>query len=144
MSKTIAIIHGANLNMLGKREPDVYGLQTQEDLISEIRSYAQIRDIEIRFYQSNHEGDIIDYIHSLFGGPVHGVIINPGAFTYYSIALYDAIKCLEIPFIEVHLSDITKREKFRSQSIIKPACIAQYYGEGIKGYYKALEKLVNL
>jgi 3-dehydroquinate dehydratase-2 len=144
MSKTIAIIHGANLNMLGKREPDVYGLQTQEDLVSEIRSYAHIRDIEVRFYQSNHEGDIIDYIHSLYGGPVNGVIINPGAFTHYSLALHDAIKCLEIPFIEVHLTDIMKREKFRDYSVIKPACIAQYYGEGIKGYFKALEKLANL
>jgi len=141
--KKIVVINGVNLNMLGIREPSVYGNQTYDDLCNYIAAFAKEKEIEVFFYQSNHEGDIVDRIQDCYFNKVDGIVINPGAFTHYSYAIHDAIKGINIPTIEVHISDISAREDFRKNSVIKPACIAQIKGKGFDGYIEAIEKLID-
>ena len=134
------IIHGPNLNLLGEREPDIYGTLTEDRIAQTICDVSQ-RDVDL--YQSNHEGDLIDALHEATR-EYDGVIINPGALTHYSYAIYDAIRAIDVPVVEAHLSDINGREAFRATSVTAPACRAQYFGEGIESYKKAMSFLQDL
>ncbi len=136
----ILIINGPNLNLLGIREPGIYGSGTYGDLCKMIKEKADSMDVNVEFYQSNHEGAIIDKIHSAMG-VYEGIVINPGAYTHYSYAILDALKAVKIPAVEVHISDIHSRESFRSVSVTAAACVAQIYGHGFEGYCEAVEIL---
>ncbi|MCJ7812673.1 type II 3-dehydroquinate dehydratase [bacterium] len=140
--KHILIIHGPNLNLLGIREPEVYGVMTLDELNREIERYVQDKNVTLRFFQSNHEGTLIDCIHENRTW-AHGIIINPGALTHYSYALRDAIAAVGIPTVEVHLSDIHKREDFRKISVIQPVCIRQIGGLGKESYFEGIEILLK-
>ena len=137
------IIHGPNLNMLGIREPEIYGRTTLSELNQMIKEKACKLDFNIEIQQSNHEGVIIDLIHSAYGH-MDGIIINPGAYTHYSYAIADAIASVSLPVIEVHLSDISKREEFRRHSVIKAVSVAQIAGLGTGSYLAALDKMAEL
>jgi 3-dehydroquinate dehydratase-2 len=137
----ILVINGPNLNLLGKREPEVYGYETLDDLEIAISKEAENLGIEVCFFQSNHEGEIIDTIQSAQGNNVDAIIINPGAFSHYSLAIRDAIKGTGIRAIEVHMSNIHAREEFRRISVIAPVCMGQISGFGFKGYLAALKIL---
>ena len=135
----ICVIHGPNLNFTGIREKDVYGAITLGGINKKIKEKAV--NIEIETFQSNFEGAIIDKLQNCYNEGVDGIIINPGAFTHYSYAIYDAISAVMIPTVEVHLSNIHKREEFRHKSVTAPACIGQICGFGYKGYILAIEAL---
>lgn len=137
----ILVINGPNLNMLGIREPEIYGEKTLEDLIDYVIDYCKPRNVEVEFYQSNHEGDIIDAIQGALD-KFDGIIINPAAYTHTSIAIPDAIKAVNLPTVEVHLSDITAREEFRKVSYTGPVCIATVSGKGFDSYLDAVEILL--
>lgn len=139
----IFVLNGPNLNMLGIREPDVYGKGTYEELCSKIRGYAAEKDIETEIYQSNHEGELVELIHKAFFSGADGIVINPAAYTHTSIALLDAVKSVNIPTVEVHISDVSAREAFRQQSYIRAACIATVVGKGFDGYIEAMQILEN-
>lgn len=141
--KKILIINGPNLNLLGKREPEVYGSDTLESINTEIIQEADKLRVKCDFYQSNHEGDIIDKIHYAWDN-YDGIIINPGAYTHYSYAIRDAIAAVSIPVIEVHLSNIHAREEFRSHSVLAPVCKGQICGLGKKGYILALIAMADM
>ena len=140
--KKILIINGPNLNMLGIREPGVYGTETLETLCEKIRNKAELLKVEVDFYQSNIEGEIINKIHQAFGS-VDGIVINPGAFTHYSYAIRDAISSINVPVIEVHISNVHKREEFRHKSVTAPVCVGQICGLGTNGYLYALEEICH-
>jgi len=133
----LLIINGPNLNMLGIREKNIYGTGTYADLVEFISSVCEKEGIECEFYQSNHEGDIVDRIQEAYGR-VDGIVINPAAYTHTSVAIPDAIKAVSIPTVEVHLSDINSREEFRKHSFVSPVAIATICGEGFEGYRKAI------
>lgn len=133
----LLIINGPNLNMLGKREVDLYGELTYDELCQKISDFAKQHNVEVDFYQSNVEGEIINKIHSA-EGIYDGIIINPGAYTHYSIAIYDALRSIQIPAIEVHLTNIYSREEFRRKSVIAPACVGQISGFGYYSYILAI------
>ncbi|MBT3519105.1 MAG: type II 3-dehydroquinate dehydratase [Candidatus Marinimicrobia bacterium] len=138
----ILVINGPNLNLLGLREPEIYGSETLEDLGNWLDEQSDADGHEITWFQSNHEGDLIDQIQTtitLFDG----IILNPGAFTHYSYAIRDAISSVKTPTVEVHLSDINSREEFRKTSVIKDECISQISGLGKQGYLEALKTLIN-
>ena len=137
----ILIIHGPNLNLLGEREPEIYGSTTLDQLNQMLAQKAKELGVEAKFFQNNSEGKIIDFIHENRHW-AKGIIINPGALTHYSYSLRDAIASVSKSTIEVHLSDIHKREPFRRISVIKEVCIDQIVGLGIQSYFKGLEKLV--
>lgn len=140
----VLVINGPNLNMLGTREKSVYGETTLNDVEQLIRREAEKLNVEVDFYQSNHEGELIDVIQSTMN-KFDGAIINPGAFTHYSYAIRDAIASVNVPFIEVHISNIHTREEFRRTSVTAPVCAGQIVGMGIYGYilglYGVIEKL---
>ena len=140
--KKILVMNGPNLNMLGIREKGVYGTKTLVDINAFITEKAKDWDVELEFYQSNHEGAMIDKLHEAFGKK-DGIILNAGAYTHYSYALRDAISSISIPCVEVHLSDIHAREEFRHVSVIKEVCIAQICGRGEQGYVDALALLME-
>ncbi len=140
MAEKIMVINGPNLNMLGIREPSVYGSQSYADLEAYIESYAEKMGVEVTVLQSNSEGEIIDFIHHALGS-YDGIIINPGAYTHYSYAIHDALSSVKIPAIEVHISNIHKREEFRHKSVTAPACVGQVAGLGFRGYTLALDYL---
>jgi 3-dehydroquinate dehydratase-2 len=142
--RKIFLINGPNLNLLGTREPDVYGTTTLRQIVQMMKGEARQRGVKIGAYQSNHEGSIIDVIQRLPAKGYSGLIINPGAFTHYSYAIRDAIKAAGLPTVEVHLSDIANREEFRKVSVIREVCIDQVKGLGPEGYVKALELLVEV
>lgn len=143
--KKFAILHGPNLNRLGKREPEVYGTATLKDLEKLIRAEARQLGVAVTFFQSNHEGALIDRIHALADAGVAGYIVNFGAYSHTSIALHDALKSVApLPAIEVHISDITKREKFRRHSMTAGACVGMVSGRGFPGYLEALRTLAAL
>lgn len=136
MSK-ILIVNGPNLNLLGKREPSIYGTKSLDDLNGHLKSLASELKIELIFFQANSEGEIIDFIHAN-GFDADGMIINPGAFTHYSYAIRDAISAVGINSVEVHISNIYDREEFRKKSVIAPVCIGSIAGFGYYGYAMAL------
>lgn len=139
----ILVINGPNLNMLGIREPDIYGHETYKDLENYILKTAQDNGIEAEVFQSNHEGMIIDKIQSAYN-VFDGIVINPAAYTHTSVAILDALKSVSIPTVEVHLSDVTKREDFRQISYVRLASDKTYMGYGFEGYKKAILYLKNL
>ena len=139
----LMVINGANLNMLGIREPSVYGNTTYLDLVNLIEEKAKESNIEIKIVQANHEGVLVDYIQQCYFEKYDGIIINPGAYTHTSIALLDALKAVNIPAIEVHISDVSKREDFRQISYISLAVIDRVIGKGINGYIEAMDILIN-
>ncbi|MDY3282126.1 type II 3-dehydroquinate dehydratase [Dysosmobacter sp.] len=136
----ILVINGPNLNMLGIREPAIYGSATYQDLVDYIQSEADALGVAVSFYQSNHEGDLVDAIQAAYGKQ-DGIVINPGAYTHTSVALLDAVKAVGIPTVEVHISDPDTREEFRKVSYIRQACAATVKGLGFPGYIKALRLL---
>lgn len=138
----IIVINGPNLNMLGKREPGIYGKGTLEELISYIKQKFD-NIVEIEFFQSNHEGCIIDKIHEA-NEKFDGIVINPGALTHYSYAISDAIKSVSVKTVEVHISNIHQREEFRHRSVIANACIGQISGFGFDSYILGINALINL
>ena len=138
----IRVINGPNLNLLGLREPDIYGRRTYADLVEMIRTEAGRLAVEVEFVQSNHEGALVDAIQAAYG-TANGIIINPGAYTHTSIALLDAVKAVGIPTVEVHISDPDAREDFRKRSYIRAACVASIKGHGLEGYLEALRLLTQ-
>ena len=138
----ILVINGPNLNMLGIREPDIYGRGTYADLCRQITDWAQELGLEIELFQSNHEGVIVDKIQEAYG-VFDGILINPAAYTHTSVAILDALKAVSIPTVEVHLSDISQRESFRQFSYVSMAAVKTVCGKGFAGYVEALEYLLN-
>ncbi|MCG8618956.1 MAG: type II 3-dehydroquinate dehydratase [Desulfobacterales bacterium] len=143
MSATVHIINGPNLNMLGKREPEVYGSFSLDDINQGVETLAKELGISVSFFQSNHEGVLLDHIHKIFEENPAGIIINPGAFTHTSVALRDALLLLSCPIVEVHLSNIHKREAFRHKSMIADIATGQMTGFGWFGYHMALRFIHN-
>lgn len=138
----LLVINGPNLNMLGIREPDIYGRRTYEDLVSMIRRHCESRGISVTFFQSNHEGALVDAVQSAYGTQ-DGIIINPAAYTHTSVALLDAVKAVGLPTVEVHISDVDSREEFRQVSYIRTACEKTISGRGFEGYLEAADYLVS-
>ncbi len=142
----ILVVNGPNLNLLGIREPNIYGIDTLGDIENWINDELSDSNIKLQWYQSNHEGKILDRLHRAMNDKKDGIIINPGAYTHYSYAIRDAISAISIPTIEVHLSDIKSRENFRQASVIQDVCLEQISGLGKNGYLEAiyaLEKYLN-
>lgn len=137
MKKDLLVLHGPNLNLLGKREPDIYGNTTLDDINREIEAFASGYGLTSDFFQSNHEGALIDRIHNA-DGKYRAIILNAGAFTHYSIAIRDALASIGVPAIEVHLSNIHKREEFRHHSVIAPVVVGQICGFGADSYLMAV------
>ena len=138
----ILVLNGPNLNLLGIREPGIYGSETYRDLLEKIAAHAQIRGVSVEFFQSNHEGALVDRIQEAYGN-TDGIVINPGAYTHTSIALLDAVKAVGIPTVEVHISDVARREPFRSVSYIRAACVGSVIGHGTDGYLEAMDLLIE-
>lgn len=139
----ILVIHGPNLNMLGTRETELYGNTTLEEIDNNLKKIGESKGLSVETFQSNHEGDIVEKIQQA-GGAYSGLIINPAAYTHTSIALRDALLLLDIPIIEVHISNIYRREPFRQKSMIADISTAQLTGFGVQGYAMALEALAHL
>ncbi len=138
----ILVINGPNLNMLGIREPDIYGKSTYADLVSMIEEHCSKKGASVKCYQSNHEGAMIDEIQAAYGVR-DGIVINPGAYTHTSIALLDALKSVGIPAVEVHISDLSKREGFRQISYVREYCERTIAGKGFSGYLEAIDYLLE-
>ena len=139
----VYIVNGPNLNMLGIREPDIYGRQTYEDLVNELTAYCAEKGVEPIFVQSNHEGELVTAIQNAYFEEADGIVINPAAYTHTSVALLDALKAIELPAVEVHLSDVSSREDFRQVSYVREACIATITGKGFDGYKEAIDLLLQ-
>lgn len=140
---TFLIMNGPNLNMLGIREPDIYGKSTYNDLVEMIKAHCDEAGIDTVFYQSNHEGDLVDKIQEAYFKKYDAIVINPGAYTHTSVALLDALKAVKIPAAEVHISDVDSREEFRKTSYIRQACVCTVAGEGFNSYCIAVDKLAD-
>lgn len=138
----LLVINGPNINMLGIREPDIYGAQTYAQLCEQLRAHAQKRDVEVILYQSNHEGDLVDKIQAAYGN-TDGIVINPAAYTHTSVALLDALKAVGIPTVEVHISDVSAREDFRQVSFVRNYCEKTIAGHGFDGYTEAMDYLIE-
>ena len=138
----ILVIHGPNLNMLGIREPNIYGKQTYQDLVNLIRDYAESKNLEVSFFQSNHEGALVDAIQQAYFDGVEGILINAGAYTHTSLAILDALTSTGIPSVEVHISNPKNREEFRHFSYLSQYCFATIQGKGFPGYLEAIDALI--
>lgn len=138
----ILVINGVNMNMLGIREPDKYGSMTLKELEKDLYAYSFELGIDIETYQSNHEGEIVEKIHSAYNN-ADGIVINPGAYTHTSVAIRDALSAVNIPTVEIHMTNIHSREDFRHKSLIAPVCMAQISGFGVDSYKLGLKGLVN-
>lgn len=139
----LLFLNGPNLNMLGIREPDIYGRRTYGDLENYIRSFCEELGIQCEIFQSNHEGALVDAIQSAYGR-MDGIVMNPAAYTHTSVALLDALKAVGLPAVEVHISDVSKREDFRQTSYVRLACCKTFAGYGFEGYRMAAEHLLAL
>jgi len=139
----ILVINGPNINMLGIREPEIYGSRTYDDLINLIQDEAAKLNIEVECFQSNHEGTMVDIIQSAYGD-TDGIVINPAAYTHTSVALFDAVKAVGIPTVEVHISNPDEREDFRKVSFIRGACVKTISGKGFEGYLEAIRLLCDM
>ena len=139
----LLILNGPNLNLLGIREPSIYGNETYADLCERISTHAAARDMEVRLVQSNHEGELVDAIQQAYFDGLDGIVLNPGAYTHTSIALLDALKGVGLPAIEVHISDPDTREEFRHVSYVRAACLATIKGRGTQGYFDAIDRLID-
>ena len=139
----ILVLNGPNTNLLGIRQPEVYGHQTYRELEELVRRHARQRKVEVELYQSNHEGDLIDAIQKAYYDGVDGIVFNPAAYTHTSIAIADAVQSVGIPTVEVHISDLAKRESFRQVSYIRAAAVATIMGEGFAGYTRAMDLLIE-
>ena len=137
----LLILNGPNLNLLGEREPEVYGRQSYDELCKLVCDHAKTLGCEVEMFQSNHEGMLIDAIQASRAG-YGGIVINPGAYAHYSYAIYDALRCAPVPAVEVHISDITAREPFRAVSVTAPACALSIVGHGLGGYLEAMDYLL--
>ena len=138
----IIVINGPNLNMLGVREPEIYGSQSLQDLNEYIRNFSVLKNIDVDFFQSNHQGNIIDVIQESMG-KYEAIIINPAAYTHTSIAIADAIRAVGLPTVEVHLSDVNSREEYRKTSYISEHCVATVSGKGFNSYIDAIEIILS-
>ncbi len=141
--KRYLLMNGPNMDMLGIREPGVYGGQTLADLEAMMSDYAKEKGVALECFQSNHEGALIDKLHEAHFSGMDGIIYNPGGHTHYSYSLRDAVAAINVPVVEVHISDIDNREEFRKTSVIAPACVAQIKGKGLDGYKEALDVLLG-
>ena len=141
--RKVFVLNGPNLNMLGTREPEIYGNTTLTGILRSLRRYARSKGVRVKSRQSNHEGRLIDIVQKLKARGFSGLIVNPGALTHYSYALRDAIKASGLRTVEVHLSDIEKREDFRRISVTREVCVAQIKGLGPEGYLRALDVLIE-
>ncbi len=137
----IHVVNGPNLNMLGKRDPSIYGELSYDQIVDKIKNWANSKDVILHFFQSNHEGEIIDYIQNV--PDTDGIVINPGAFAHYSYAIHDALETFKGPKVEVHISNIFKREEFRSKSVISHACNGVISGLGWYGYILGIEYIME-
>jgi 3-dehydroquinate dehydratase-2 len=140
--KKLLVLNGPNLNLLGEREPEVYGSMTLAELVKKLKTYAKNQGFEMRAHQSNSEGDLIDLLHKNRKW-ADAIVFNPGAYTHYSYALRDAVTSIQVPTIEVHLSDIHQREEFRKISVIAPVCLKQISGLGFNSYTAAIDEFMN-
>ncbi|MBR6344379.1 MAG: type II 3-dehydroquinate dehydratase [Lachnospiraceae bacterium] len=138
----ILVLNGPNINMLGVREPGIYGSDNYEKLCENVKSFAKEKNIEVEIYQSNHEGDLVDKIQEAFGN-TDGIVFNPGAYTHTSIAILDAVKSVSIPCVEVHISKVEEREDFRQVSYIRHACFKTITGHGIAGYTEGMQAVID-
>ncbi len=138
----ILVINGPNINMLGIREPEHYGKETYADLVAKIQKYCKAKNVSVDIYQSNHEGDLVDEIQKAYGN-ADGIVINPGAYTHTSIAILDAVKSVNIPTVEVHISKVEEREDFRQISFVRLACVRTITGHGTDGYIEAIDYLTE-
>lgn len=138
----LLILNGPNLNLLGLREPSIYGREDYNALCNKIISHAEKMGVEVEIYQSNHEGELVDAIQNAYGR-IDGIVFNPAAYTHTSIALLDAVKAVGIPTVEVHISDVSRREEFRQVSFVRAACIATIAGRGTDGYLEAMDLLIG-
>ena len=138
----ILVINGPNINMLGIREPGLYGKENYDALCAKIIAHAKEKDVEVEIYQSNHEGDLVDKIQAAYRR-IDGIVINPGAYTHTSIAILDALKAVGIPTVEVHISNVKEREDFRQISYVRLACVATVMGHGTDGYLEAMDILIK-
>lgn len=136
----ICVINGPNINFLGIREPDIYGRETYDSLLEKIKAHCEKTDIEVEFFQSNHEGALVDKIQECYG-KVDGIVMNPAAYTHTSVAILDAVKAVGIPTVEIHISDVSKREDFRQVSFVRAACVKTIAGHGTDGYLEAIDFL---
>lgn len=136
----ICVINGPNINFLGIREPDIYGRETYESLLEKIKTHCDKNGIEVEFFQSNHEGAMVDKIQDCYG-KIDGIVMNPAAYTHTSVALLDAVKAVGIPTVEIHISDVSKREDFRQISYVRAACVKTIVGHGTDGYLEAIDFL---
>ncbi len=139
----IFLLNGPNLNLLGEREPETYGTMTLAELVKKVAAHARKNKVALKAKQSNSEGELIDLLHA-HRKWADGIVFNPGAYTHYSYALRDAVASIRVPTIEVHLSDVTKREPFRRVSVIEPVCAGRRYGRGLQSYLEAIDDLVEL
>lgn len=142
MLMKIRVINGPNINMLGIREPGIYGKETYDYLLKMIEDYAKEKNVEVDFFQSNHEGFIVDNIQEAYG-KIDGIVINPAAYTHTSVAILDALKSVGIPTVEVHISDVSQREDFRQISYVSKVAIKTIMGQGLKGYLMAIDELID-
>lgn len=139
----IYVLNGPNLNMLGIREPNVYGNESYQDLLNLIEKHAKEKNVNVEVYQSNHEGELVDLIQKAFYEKVDGIVFNPAAYTHTSVALLDALKSVKIPCVEVHISNVSKREDFRQISYVRLACEKTISGQGLNGYIQAIDYLLG-
>ena len=141
--KKIYVLNGPNINMLGIREPEIYGNENYSSLLKMIKNHAKEKGIKLVCFQSNHEGALVDKIQEAYFRGADGIVINPGAYTHTSIAILDAVKATKLPTVEVHISDVEKREDFRQVSYVREVCVKTVSGHGIKGYTEAVDFLLE-
>lgn len=140
----ILVLNGPNINFLGIREPQIYGSQTYNDLIEKIKAYAEKKCVDVSFFQSNHEGALVDAIQQAYFDKIDGIVFNPAAYTHTSVAILDALKAVSIPTVEVHISKVEERDSFRQISYVRQVAVKTITGKGFDGYLEAIDALLEL